>query len=143
MTRKIGELPGVDGVSIGSFTPWRDAGRFGGAAGIAFGADGYTPANGEENPRARLRIVAPDFFHVIGVPLLAGRDFTADDRRGNESGGDRQPERRAAASIPNGDALNHKVWWIDPYFGPKPFPRRIVGIVARRGRREHRARARR
>ena len=30
---------------------------------------------------------------------------------------------------PNGDALNHKMWWIDPYFGPKPFPRRIVGIV--------------
>ena len=22
------------------------------------------------------------------------------------------------------------MWWIDPYFGPKPFPRRIVGVVA-------------
>ena len=128
VTRKLGELPGVDGVSLGSFTPWRDAGRFGGAAGIGFGADGYTPANGEENPRARLRIVAPDFFKVIGVPLVAGRDFTADDRRGNE------PVVIVSQSVaqrifPNGDALNHTVWWIDPYFGPKPFPRRIIGVV--------------
>ena len=114
---------------MGSFTPWRDAGRFGGAAGITFGADGFTPADGEENPRARLRIVAPDFFHVMGVPLLAGRDFTPDDRRGSGAGRDRQPEPRASGIYPNGEALNHKMWWIDPYFGPKPFPRRIVGIV--------------
>jgi ABC-type antimicrobial peptide transport system permease subunit len=32
--------------------------------------------------------------------------------------------------FPNGDALNRKMWWVDPYFGPKPFPRRIVGIAA-------------
>ena len=129
VTRKVGELPGVSGVSMGNFTPWRDAGRFGGAAGIGFGADGYAPANGEENPRARLRVVAPDFFEVLGVPMSAGRDFTADDRRGAE------PvvivsESVAQRIFPNGDALNHKVWWIDPYFGPKPFPRRIVGVVA-------------
>ena len=115
-------------MSIGSFTPWRDAGRFGGAAGITFGADGYTPADGEENPRARLRIVAPDFFHVIGVPLLAGRDFTLEDRRGNETVVI-VSQSLAQRLYPNGEALNHKIWWIDPYFGPKPFPRRIVGIV--------------
>ncbi len=129
VTRKISELPGVSGVSLGSFTPWRDRGRFGGAAGIGFGADGYTPANGEENPRARLRVVAPNFFNVLGVPLLAGRDFTDDDRRGNE-----QvvivSQSVAQRIFANGDALNHQVWWIDPYFGPKPFPRRIVGVVA-------------
>lgn len=129
VTRKVGELPGVAGVSIGSFTPWRDSGRFGGAAGIGFGAEGYTPENGEENPRARLRVVAPDFFKVLDVPMLAGRDFTAEDRRGAE------PvvivsQSLAQRVFPNGDALNHEVWWIDPYFGPKPYPRRIVGVVA-------------
>ncbi|HEX6164233.1 MAG TPA: ADOP family duplicated permease [Vicinamibacterales bacterium] len=129
ITEKIAALPGVEGVSMGNFTPWRDAGRFGGAAGIPFGADGFTPENGEENPRARLRIVAPNFFHVLGVPLLQGRDFTPEDRRGAE------PVVIVSQSVaqrlyPNGEALNHKVWWIDPYFGPKPFPRRIVGIVA-------------
>ena len=127
-TRQIGDLPGVAGVSIGNFVPWRDAGKFGGREGISFAAEGYTPADGEENPRARLRVVAPDFFNVIGVPLHAGRDFTADDRRGSE------PvvivsQRLAQRVFPNGDALNHKIWWTDPYFGPKPFPRRIVGVV--------------
>jgi hypothetical protein len=128
VTRKIKELPGVDGVSLGSFTPWRDAGRFGGAVGISFGADGFAPAQGEENPHARLRIVAPDFFNVIGVPLLSGRDFTADDGRDQEAVVI-VSQSVAERLYPNGDALNHKLWWIDPYFGPKPFPRRIVGVV--------------
>jgi predicted permease len=129
VTRKIAEIPGVAGVSLGSFTPWRDAGRFGGAAGIGFGAEGYTPADGEEHPRARLRIVAPNFFSVLGVPLLAGRDFNADDRRGSEAVVV-VSQSVAQRIFPNGDALNHQIWWIDPYFGPKPFPRRIVGVVA-------------
>jgi predicted permease len=129
VTSRIAALPGVEGVSMGNFTPWRDAGRFGGAAGIGFGADGFTPENGEENPRARLRIVAPDFFHVLGVPLLDGRDFTPEDRRGAEQVV-LVSQSLAQRIFPNGEALNHKIWWIDPYFGPKPFPRRIVGIVA-------------
>jgi putative ABC transport system permease protein len=129
-TQRIGRLPGVEGVSMGSVTPWRDAGKF---PSIPFGADGYTPANGEDNPRARIRFVAPDFFHVMGVPLLDGRDFTPEDRRGSPT----EPiesvvivsQSLAQRLYPNGEALNHKIWWIDPYFGPKPFPRRIVGIV--------------
>jgi predicted permease len=128
VTRRIAGLPGVEGVSMGSFTPWRDAGSFGGAAGIPLGADGFTPADGEENPRARLRIVAPDFFHVVGVPLIDGRDFTPDDRRGSEAVVI-VSQSLAQRLYPDGEALNHTVWWIDPYFGPKPFPRRIVGIA--------------
>ncbi len=62
--------------------PWRDAGTFG--AGFGLAVEGYTPADGEENPRARLRTVTPGFFAVLGVPMLAGRDFTAEDRRGSE-----------------------------------------------------------
>jgi putative ABC transport system permease protein len=111
---------------MGAVTPWRDAGKLGS---IPFGADGYTPENGEDNPRAFIRFVAPDFFHVMGVPLLAGRDFTPDDRRGNESVVI-VSQSLAQRIYPNGEALNHNVWWIDPFFGPKPFPRRIVGIVA-------------
>src|SRR5687767_4521698 len=127
--RRLSELPGIASVSLGSFVPWRDQGRFGGSAGIQFAAEGYTPADGEENSRARLRIVSPDFFKVMGVSLLAGRDFTADDRR------DSEPvvivsQALAQRLFPTGEALNRKMWWTDPYFGPKPFPRRIVGVVA-------------
>jgi hypothetical protein len=60
--------------------------------------------------------------------MLAGRDFTDDDRRGSE------PVVIVSQSVarrlfPNGDGLNRRLWWTDPYFG-KPQPRRIVGIVA-------------
>ena len=126
-TRRIAQLPGVDGVAVGSFVPWRDAGSLGPA--VPFLVEGYTPADGEENPRARFRIVAPRFFAVLGVPMLAGRDFTDEDRAGSE------PVVIVSQSVaqrlfPNGDALNRTMWWTDPYFGPKPLPRRIVGVVA-------------
>jgi putative ABC transport system permease protein len=125
-TRRIGRLHGVDGVAVGSFVPWRDAGSFG--AGVAFAVEGYKPADGEENPRARFRVVAPRFFAVLGVPIIVGRDFTDDDRGGSElvvivS------QSVAQRLFSNGDAVNRHMWWTDPYFG-KPAPRRIVGVVA-------------
>ncbi len=127
MVRRIGALPGVDGVALGSFVPWRDAGSQ--VAGSSqFTVEGFTPAQGEENPRARLRMVAPGFFSVLGVAMSSGRDFTDDDRAGSE----RVvivSQSVATRLFPNGDALNRQMWWTDPYFGPKPMPRRIVGIV--------------
>ena len=127
LTRRVGELPGVEGVAVGSFVPWRDAGSFG--PGVPFAVEGYTPADGEENPRARFRIVSPGFFAVLGVPVVAGRSFTESDRQGSElvvvvS------HSVAQRLFPDGEALNRKLWWTDPYFGSKPLPRRIVGIVA-------------
>jgi hypothetical protein len=126
MTRRIGELPGVQGVALGSVVPWRDAGRLPG--GFQFAVDGYTPPNGEERPHARLRIVAPNFFAVLGIPMLAGRDFTDADRMSSE------PVVVVSQSVaqrlfPNGDAVNRRLWWTEPLFG-KPKPRRIVGVVA-------------
>jgi putative ABC transport system permease protein len=126
VTRRIGELPGVRGVAIGSFVPWRDAGSFG--SGSPFAVEGFTPEDGEENPHARLRVVSPGFFAVLGVPMFSGRDFTGEDRRGSElvvivS------QSVAQRLFPNGDALNRRMWWTDPFFG-KPQPRRIVGVVA-------------
>ncbi|MBA2304217.1 MAG: ABC transporter permease, partial [Acidobacteria bacterium] len=44
-TRRIGALPGVAGVAVGSFVPWRDAGSLG--PGFQFAAEGYQPADGE------------------------------------------------------------------------------------------------
>ena len=109
-TRRISELPGVEGVAMGSFVPWRDAGSLG--PGFLFTVEGYTPADGEENPRGRMRMVAPGFFAVLGVPIVAGRDFTDEDRRGSEpvtivsesvaqrlfADGDRRVERARAIS---------------------------------------------
>jgi putative ABC transport system permease protein len=66
---------------------------------------------------------------VVGVSLLAGREFTDSDRADGElvvivS------QTFAQRMFPNGDATNRHMWWTDPYFGGKPMPRRIVGVVA-------------
>src|SRR5206468_7965081 len=125
-TRRVSQVPGVEGVTAGTVVPWRDAGLFGG--GTRFAVEGHKPADGEEDPTARLRVVGSRFFAVLGVPVIAGREFTDDDDQRGE------PVSIVSQSVaqrlfPNGDALNRHMWWTDPYFG-KPLPRRIVGVVA-------------
>ena len=125
-TQKIGELPGVERVSIGNFVPWRDVTML--LPAFAIAGEGYSPGDGEEHPRARIRNVAPGFFDTLGIPIVAGRDFTDEDRLGGE------PVAMVSQSVaqrlfPTGDAVNRHMWWSDPLFG-KPTPRRIVGVVA-------------
>ena len=79
--------------------------------------------------RARgFRLVAPRFFAVLGVPLVAGREFTAADRDGGELVSI-VSQSVAQRLFPNSDAVNRHMWWTDPYFGER-VSRRIVGVVA-------------
>jgi predicted permease len=130
MMRRIGELPGVEHVAIGTAVPWRDAGIFG--PGFQFTIDGYAKANDEEDPRARFRTVSPRFFAALGVPLLAGRDFSDADRR------DGEPVVIVSQSVAqrmfkDGNALDRHLRWTDPvmqFIDVSTGPRRIVGIAA-------------
>ncbi len=126
--RRIDELPGVQGVAAGTIVPWRDRGaplnlRF------QFEVEGYEPADGEENPIARFRVVSPGFFAVLGVPILAGRDFTDEDRDGDELVAI-VSQSVAQRLFPNGDAVNRRMWAIGPRGRLDPQPRRVVGVVA-------------
>ena len=124
ITRRIRDLPGVDGVALGSFVPWRDAGGPL-SPGFPFAVEGATPG---ETPYGRLRLVGPGFFDVLRIPMLAGRDFTSDDRPGSERVV--IVSRSIAERLcPKGDVVGRKLWWTDPLFG-KAQPRRIVGVVA-------------
>jgi putative ABC transport system permease protein len=105
--------------------PWRDGALF---PAFPFAVEGYTPADGEENPHARMRNVTPGFFAALGIPIVAGRSFTDEDRRG------REPVVIVSQSVaqrlfPNADAVNRQMWWTEPMFGP-PQKRRIVGVAA-------------
>jgi predicted permease len=126
-TRRIGELPGVEGVAMAENVPWRDRG----ATRVQFIAEGYQPANGEESPTGQLRYVSPPYFDVLGVPLLAGRGFTDDDRRGGELVAIVN-QSLAQRLFPNGDALNRRLTPtnLGTNLEGRPQPRRIVGIVA-------------
>ena len=124
-TRRVGELPGVEMAAIGSFVPWRDVGTLGR---VSLAVEGYSPADGEEKPRASLRFVAPKFFAVLGAPIVAGRDFNAEDRPGTELVAI-VSQSLAQRLFPNGDAVNRKVSWSNP-LSSKPLHHRIVGVVA-------------
>jgi putative ABC transport system permease protein len=123
VAQRIGELPGVEAASFGNVVPWRDPGAFGGSAQIT--AEGYTPANGEEPPLGRIRTAGPHFFTALGIPLLAGREFTEDER---------EPvaivsQIVAQRLFPNGEALNRHIAWAG-MMDSKPIDRRIVGVAA-------------
>jgi predicted permease len=127
--RRISELPGVDQVAIGTLVPWREAGAWFDAQ---FTAEGYVKSDGEDDPRARFRTVSPGFFAALGVPIVAGRDFDADDR----SDGEKVvivSESLAQQMFPNQDALNRRFMWTDPvmkFIDVSTGPRRIIGVVA-------------
>jgi putative ABC transport system permease protein len=135
VTRGVAKLPGVTHVAAGNFVPWRDDRTL--LPAFPFLVDGYTPENGEENPRGRLRSVTPGFFATLGVPIVAGRDFTEEDRRGGElvvivsqSIAQRLFGTTALDDFgPEATVLNRYFWWTDLLIGKRE-RRRIVGVVA-------------
>jgi len=128
--RRISQLPGVDRVALGMQAPWRDANSLG--PGFQVAAEGHIKSAREEDPRIGFRVISPGFFAALGVPLVAGRDFNDEDKRGGE------PvviisQSAAQRLFPGQDAINRHIMWTDPimkfiYIGTGP--RRIVGVVA-------------
>jgi putative ABC transport system permease protein len=128
--RRIKELPGIDGVAEGTSVPWRDAGNFG--SGFDFTGEGHVKGGHEEDPRAQFRAVSPGFFAALGVPIVEGRDFNDNDRRGGE------PvviisQSVAQRMFPGQDPLNRHIMWTDPvmdFISMSKGPRRVVGVAA-------------
>lgn len=126
--RRAAELPGVERVALGTVVPWRDPGFFS----AQFMVEGYQKANGEDDPRARFRSVSPGFFDALGVPIVAGRDFNADDRHDGEKVVI-VSESLARRMFPGQDAVNRRLMWTDPvtkFIGVSNDGRRIVGVAA-------------
>jgi predicted permease len=127
LRQRLAVVPGVDRVAFGSVVPWRDAG----GNSLAFTVEGLNRSD-DDRPRARFRSVSPGFFSALGIPLVAGRDFTEADR----SGAERVviiSERIARELFPGQDALNRQLAWTDgliKFINISPAPRRIVGIAA-------------
>ena len=77
VTRRVEAVPGVEGVAWGEIVAFSDYFSIGGAA-----VEGYEPAPGERMP-FDFNTVSPNYFRTIGVPLVAGREFTAADTPGS------------------------------------------------------------
>jgi len=69
-------IPGVEAASAGIVFPLGDE-----VAETMFETEQSTGDTKAARRMARNNLVEPDFFHTFGIPLLAGRDFNADDRK--------------------------------------------------------------
>jgi putative ABC transport system permease protein len=73
---RLRALPGV--TSVGSTASFPLRGNLDGSVMVQFQGDA---AESFQKQGARMRLVTPGFFAAMGVPVVGGRDFTADDRR--------------------------------------------------------------
>jgi predicted permease len=70
----LGRLPGIDAAALASDLPLR------GGTTVEFAPAGAKPpGGGSAVPSALLKAVSPQYFHTLGIPLRAGRDFDVHD----------------------------------------------------------------
>ncbi len=77
LTERIAALPGVEATSLASVMPlgW-------GSPEQAVHIAGRQPPSPDRPFKSDLNVVTPGWFRTMGVPLDAGRDFTAQDKAG-------------------------------------------------------------
>nr|QLH55638.1 permease [Myxococcus xanthus] len=76
---KARTLPGVESAALISLLPIQTAWTSG-----DYAVEGELPAEPGKTLFAEFRTTSPDLFKSLGIPLLAGRDFTEDDGRRDE-----------------------------------------------------------
>jgi len=126
---RIATLPGVEHVSSGFSTPWRDGRGLG--ISFMFAVDGAKRENAKEDWRAKFRSISPGFFATLGMPLLEGRDFKESDKQGSEDVVI-VSQSLAQTLFPGQSALNRELRWTDgvmKFIGIGYQPRRIIGVV--------------
>ena len=118
LLERLGAVPGVEAVALGSRLPLKNWGING-----RFGIEGRTPASADDTPFAEFRTVSDGYFRTLGIPLLAGRAFAPGD---GEAGRHVVMINRALAERywPGESPLGRRLTDLDE----EPFT--IVGVVA-------------
>lgn len=117
---KISAAPGVQSAAGAAFLPM--------SIGIATGfyrADRPAPAPGER-VSTDVRPITPAFFKTMGIPLVAGRDFTASDTATSKLVAIIS-ETLARRHFPNENPIGKK---LTVRIGPPDGPWEIIGVVA-------------
>ena len=73
VTERVGAIPGVLSVGAVAHVP------FTGNAGRGFQIEGRPPAAPGDMPGASYSVACPGYFKTMGIPILKGREFTAQD----------------------------------------------------------------
>ena len=119
---RLTALPGIQSVGLVSILPLAPKS----ISFIHFTRPDQPPAKREETPSANYRVVSPDYFRAMGIPLLSGRYFT------EEEDGNRPPIVLVSAVLadkyfPDRSPLGERLLIDDTDGDPRPVE--IVGVV--------------
>jgi predicted permease len=103
LIRRLRLLPGVEAVTI---MENRLGSGWSNNDGMA--VDGKLPEDANGPPLVRINSVGPDFFHTLGVPVLAGREFTDADTFSSTPVA-MVNELFAERFLPNQNPLGHRI----------------------------------
>jgi len=121
MLRRTKEVPGIESAGMITFLPLSFNGM-----NFSFTVEGQAPTDDMKLPFALCRVVSPDYFRAMGIPLQRGRFFDAHDRA------DSQPvalvNRRFAEQYWPGEDPTGKRLKIGPLDSPNQWLT-IVGVV--------------
>ena len=124
LVERIRALPGVEAAALGLNIPFDDN-----EWDSSFHLTGTPPYPPGERPAAEINVVTPDYFRLMGMPLLQGRAFTADDRAGRPRSVIID-ETLAQKYFPGKDPIGQQI--DDNRSDEKnPPPLTIVGVVSR------------
>ena len=121
---RFGGLPGVQSVSMSMDSP---GGELSMGAGMTVPG---RPAEGDDSPTVFHNFVGPRFFETMGIPVLAGRDFSLSD----DAGAPRHvviDEGVARRSFGGDDPIGREIIAGDPRCGrcPPAATATVVGVV--------------
>jgi putative ABC transport system permease protein len=121
---KVSALPAVSAAGIGVNVPFDDS-----EWDSSFHITGTPPYKPGQEPSAEMNMISPDYFRVLGMPVLRGRAFTAADAL-NKPGvviiDESLAKRYFNGEDPIGKQLDN-----NQTLKPNPPPLTIIGIVPR------------
>jgi predicted permease len=126
MKRELATLPGVKEVGLGSTVPLRSAGFQ-----LEVKAEDRPLEPGRPIPQSEYRTASPAYFKAAGIPIIKGREFTANDDA-------KAPKvvvlNQSAAELLFGDVdpIGRRVTWtgdVLKFIGMKEEWRTVVGVV--------------
>jgi putative ABC transport system permease protein len=118
----LAALPGVQSVGFVSILPLAPKS----ISFVHFSRPEQPPAKPQDMPSTNYRVISPDYFRAMGIPLLAGRSFTEEDD------GDRPPvvivsNVLAKNHFPDRSPIGQRIMVDDNDAGNRPVE--IVGVV--------------
>ena len=74
LTRRVKSLPGVESVAVGDNLPFTYNGNS-----LSIGVEGIPDPPVDQWPDVVLRVIGPNYFTTMGIPMVEGRDFSEQD----------------------------------------------------------------